>query len=55
MYRWQMAGTKRQKESRVANLSKKKKTKATSSFANTKFDMNGPAGAGSAVSVYDER
>ena len=50
-----MAGTKRQKESRVANLNKKKKTKATSSFSNARFDMNGPAGAGPAVSVYDER
>ena len=50
-----MAGTKRQKESHVVNLSKKKKTKATSLFVNTKFDMNRPAGIGSAVSVYNER
>jgi hypothetical protein len=47
-----MAGTKRQ-ESRVANLSKKKKTKATS-FSNVRFDMSEPVGAGPAISIYDE-
>jgi hypothetical protein len=48
---WQMAGTKRQRESRISNLNKKKKMSAGS---NVKFDMSGPAGAGPAVSVYDE-
>jgi hypothetical protein len=51
-HRWQMAGTKRQKESRIANLNKKK-MKSTPSSA-VMFDMSGPAGASPAVSVYDE-
>ena len=50
-----MAGTKRQKDSRIPNLKKKQKKTKTSPNSNMRFDMSGPAGAGPAVSVYDER
>jgi hypothetical protein len=48
-----MASTKRQKDSRILNLKKKKKTQAPLN-SNVRFDMSRPAGTGPVVSVYDK-
>jgi hypothetical protein len=49
-----MAGTKQQKDSRILNLKKKKKTTAVPLNSNIRFDISRPAGTGLVVSVYNK-